>query len=246
MEKRRDIWRTIMMGKNTDHQRHLYYTFIQQETKISPKIFSVIKADIPRTYPNNQWVREQSETIKTLLIRYAAIHKGDSYLQGFNYIMTIIYRVFYDTEHAEADTWWCFSVIVGRIRPLMPDFNINWFHWCRRHWMEEFHTRLRKKRPSLDAVILNESEAFSSLLTIKWFMLWFAQSVAFEEIFELWDFLIQLPAQHLMMAYTLITFEVLHKEPIETTHSSTHVIHTLLKTQFGDIAALVAKVKKNL
>ena len=55
-----------------------------------------------------------------------------------------------------------------------------------------------------------------------------------------------LPAQHLMMAYTLITFEVLHKEPLEITHSPTNIIHTLLKTPFGDITALVARVKKNL
>ena len=234
------------MGKNTDHQRRLYYTFIQQQTNIEASIFSIIKADMPRTYPNNEWVQNQSNTIQTLLIQYATVHKGDSYLQGFNYIMTIVYRVFYDTEHAEADTWWCFSSIVGRIRPLMPDFNINWFNWCRQHWMREFHSRLRKKRPALDSAIINESEAFSSLLTIKWFMLWFAQSVAFEDIFELWDFLIQLPAQHLMMAYTLITFEVLHKEPMEITHSSTNIIHTLLKTQIGDIRTLVEKVKNNL
>lgn len=238
------------MGKKQKHKRHLYYTFIQGRDNIPKDVLSVIKADIPRTYPQNEWVCRNANTIQTLLVQYAAVHRGDSYLQGFNYTMTIIFRVFHETEHAEADTWWCFSSIVGRIRPLMPDFNITWFHWCRRHWMNEFHRRLSQKRPVLESIIANEAEAFSSLLTIKWFMLWFAQSVEFEEIFELWDFLIQLPSQHLMMAYTLIAFEVLHKAaPTITytwTQSPTNLLHTLLNLRFSGIANIVALVKRKL
>jgi len=248
MERRVDIWRAHLMGKNVEHKRHLYHTFINGTNDCSESTRTTIDADMPRTYPEQVAIQAQTDKIKQILIEYASLHKGDSYLQGFNYMVAILLNVFKDEEEHMADVWWCFSAVVGRIRPFIPDFNMAWFQWCRKHWMDEFHKRLKKKRPMLDKILQRHSETIGTLLPCKWFMIWFAQTVQFEEIFELWDFLIQLPPQHLMMAYTLFAYEIFQEAaPVVTYQWSvepTNLLHTILSLRVKKIGPALQRVRQ--
>jgi len=250
MEERRASWRLHLMGNKMGRQRELYHRFIQGSNTVSDTTTATICADMPRTYPNIPEIQQHLPKIQELLISYASFQKGDAYLQGFNYTMTILWMTFHGTEHAEADTWWCFSAIVARIRPLMPDFNVTWFHWLRRHWMEDFHNRLAAKRPTLNGILQHEPDTWSSLITIKWFMLWFAQTVQYKEIFKLWDFLIQLPPQKLMYAYTAITFEILCEIAPEITYQwtqrPTNIMHMLLNVKVDGISNALNRVKETI
>jgi hypothetical protein len=247
---RRKTWRQRLIGPNIQTKRQLFYKFIQNRTDISHSLLTTIKADMPRTYSDIEWFNGKRDIIQRLLVTYAAIHKGDSYLQGFNYIMSILYYVFHGAEHAEADTWWCFARIVGLIRPMMPDFNVAWFHWLRNRWLKEFHEKLYKKRPTIQTVLRNEYERFSSLITIKWFMIWFAQTVAFEEIFDLWDFFIQLPPHALMQAYTLITLEIIIEAAPTITYQwseqPTQLMHAILTLKVKKINTVLEKCRAKL
>ena len=137
MTSRSHRWREKLMGNSKWAKRTLYYEYIQGRDDITPSLLKTIQVDLPRTYPQIPWVKQHSARIEALLVAYAAVHRGDSYLQGFNYLMTILLYTFQETTHADADTWWCFSRIVGLVRPMMPDFNVSWFHWMRRHWLDD-------------------------------------------------------------------------------------------------------------
>jgi hypothetical protein len=242
------IWRKNLMGNVDDilSKRRVYYEFIHNRTNVSDNVRHDIAADIPRTWPEHPELG--GDVVQELLIEYAATNQGDSYLQGFNYSMTILWKVFESTEHARADTWWCFSRIVGMIRPLMPDFNTKWFEWYRIHWFGEFRKKIYRTRPIIAQMLTKEMEMFSSLITVKWFMLWFTQTVPFEEIFQLWDFLISVPPSQLMKVYTMITVEIIQEIAPTVTynslHNSTNAIHQILNFKVSGVENLIQKVQK--
>ena len=244
------MWRTKLMGNGDDvlSKRRVYYDFIYRRRNVSSHVRHDIAADVPRTWPEQPGLC--GEVVQELLIEYAATNQGDSYLQGFNYGMTVLWKVFEATEHGRADTWWCFSRIVGLIRPLMPDFNTKWFEWYRRHWFGEFRKRMSRKRPIIAGMLTKEMEMFSSLVTVKWFMIWFTQTVPFEEIFTLWDFLISVPAHQLMKVYTMITIEIIQEVAPTVTYKSVRnsnkAIHQILNFKVSGVEHLIKRVRKKL
>lgn len=232
--------------KDIERKRKLFYTYIAIRDDISRELETVIDRDLPRTFPNITWVSEHHDDIKRLLVSYASVHKGDSYLQGFNYQAAVICRVFFETTHAAADAWWCFSRVVGLIRPLIPDFNVTWFHWSRRYWLGELLKRLRKSRPQLHSIIEPQKERFSTLITCKWFMIWFTQTVPWNDLFELWDMLIDLPSQKLLKAYTLILHEVLKEAAPTITYRWSNeplgILHAILSLKVRNIQKMTRNV----
>lgn len=248
--ERQVMWRQKLIGPSIDHKRELYYIYIRPRKDISRQIRQTIQRDMPRTFHQQTVVRQTIKTVEKLLISYAAVNRGDSYLQGFNYIMAIVWHVFKDTEHAEADTWWCFSRIVGLVRPLMPDFNVTWFHWMRRHWLATFNEKLTKKRPKLASILCDRTEEFSTLVTVRWFMIWFAQTVPFQDLFHLWDFIIEQPPELLMKVYTMLTFQILYEAAPSITYQwsqePTKLMHAFLGLQVEGIDHAIAEVKRLL
>jgi len=249
---RASVWRRKLMGPKDKwrQKRQVFHTFIRGRTDVDPSILQTIRADMPRTYPRIEWMQDVRSKIQDLLVSYAAVQRGDGYLQGFNYIMSILLCVFDGTEYEEADTWWCFARIVGLIRPMMPDFNTTWFHWYRTHWLDEFHTRLRKKRPRVESILATDAEIFSSLVTVKWFMIWFAQNVSFEEIFILWDFIIEQKAERLMHVYTLIAYQLVLECATTVTYrwsqEPSRLMHAILNMKVTGIESVIVNVRRLL
>ena len=245
-QQRCQVWRTRLMGRPADiqHKRAVYKEFVEGRKNVSKHVLDDIVADVPRTWAQQPLTGR--ETVSQLLVEYAAVQQGDSYLQGFSYIMTVFWAVFHTTHEARADTWWCFSRVVGLVRPLMPDFNAKWFHWYRLHWLEHFHTQLRRRCPVLSNIISNDMEIFSSLITVKWFMLWFSQTIAFEDLFKVWDFLISVPPQHLMQAYARITLEIICEAAPQLTYAcfgnATNTMHQILKMRVNGIGHVLGRV----
>lgn len=247
MQRRIDVWRKHLIGDELKNKRHLYHRFISGLTDVPNEIKITIKADMPRTYPSIEWIQNNTEDIETILTEYAAVHKADSYLQGFNYIVAIVLYVMKDEpEHKMADTFWCTAGIIGRIRPFVPDFNIAWFKWCERHWMKEFQIKLRKKRPQLSHILSKQEECLSKLIPCKWFLIWFAQTIAFDELFLLWDFFIQLPPQQLMKAYIMFTYEIFNERATYkwATVDASELLMEILMMKVENIGSILKKVQK--
>jgi len=252
MDMRCNVWRRKLLGNGVERKRELWARFVntKKDTDIPRQVLGIINRDMPRTYPNIPEIKQHMPIIRKLLVCYAAVHCGDSYLQGFNYIMSNIYYVFKDTPHAEPDTWWCFVRLIGLIRPLMPDFNTAWFHWMRRHWQKDITARIRKKCPKLHSLLVNEMDSFSTLVTVKWFMIWFSQSLPFEDVFLLWDFLIDVHPSRLLHVYTQITFEILSEAAPTLTynwsHGSTNLLHTLLQLRISGMEHIIETVRRRV
>jgi hypothetical protein len=246
--ERSQLYRKHLLGTADDisYKRTIYSAFIRGRCIISETCRSTIDADMPRTWPKEHIPGR--DIVKELLIEYAATQQGDSYLQGFNYIMTVLWSVFHNRENARADTFWSFARMVGLVRPLMPDFNSKWFHWYRNHWMDEFKRKIARRRPMVAAILSTDLETFSALVTVKWFMIWFTQSVAWPEILILWDFLIQVPPRQLMNVYTLITVEIITEAATTLTYAcsgdATRMVHQLLDLKISGISKIVEKLRK--
>lgn len=249
MSERPRVWREHLMGPEStwSDKRHMYERFIRGRNDVHINIQTTIRADMPRTYPEIESMQSEIPTITSLLTSYAAIHRGDGYLQGFNYIMTILWFTFREEEYSEADTWWCFAKIVGLIRPMMPDFNVAWFHWYRKHWFEVFLRKFKKKRPFVESIISKHADTFSNLITVKWFMIWFAQTFSFGEIFLLWDFIISQPKEHLMHVYTTITYEIIHEASPTLSYKwskqPTSLLHKILALKVDNVPHLIQRVE---
>jgi hypothetical protein len=252
MDKRQELWRSCLMGTDKDikYKRLLYTKFILGLDKVKLQLKGIIQRDMPRTYPRNTWVQNNINTINQLLIEYASIHQGDGYLQGFNFLMSIVYKVFEGNTYEREDTWWCFCRIVGLIRPLIPDFNSNWFHWSRNYWVNHLLQRLSKTRPQLHSILIKHQERFSVLITCKWFMLWFAQNIDFDEILVLWDFLVKTQSRNLLKVYTIIMYEILNEAAPTLTYrwsqEPSELLHELLTIRIKGIDKLVKKISKSV
>lgn len=250
METRQLMWRARLMGdaETCARKRELYHSFVKGRTIKNKSLVSTIRADMPRTFVQNEDI--DTQPIERLLLEYASIQRGDGYLQGFNYMMAILFHVFRDTDESMADTWWCFSRIVGLIRPMMPDFNVAWFHWYRRQWSDEFHRHLKKRRPLLNSILYQRHEEFSSLMTIRWFMIWFAQTITFEEIHLLWDFIIQQPPKLLMRVYMLLASAIVEEAATSISYNSeakpVETMHNVLSLQVRGVSELLKCVQKRL
>ena len=115
MDQRCSVWRQKLIGdaKQVRYKQEIYRKFIYKQEQVSNSCRETIAADIPRTWSSETIVGR--EVIQELLIEYATMQQGDTYLQGFSYLMTVLWTVFRTTEHARADTFWCFSRLFGVI-----------------------------------------------------------------------------------------------------------------------------------
>lgn len=231
-------------------KRQLFENYIAHRTDVSRETLGLIQRDIPRTYPRQPWVKQHAETITRLLIQYAAVHRGDGYLQGFNLTMAVLWRVFEGQPHAQADTWWCFARYVGLVRPCMPDFNVTWYHSCRRRFLAELLFRLRRKRPVLHSILEPIAEQFSTVITCKWLFIWFAQQVEWPDIFIVWDLFIDTPPAKLFQCYTFILYEVFMAAAPDLTYQWTKdpsaFMYPLLNLKIKNPTYIIATVRKQL
>ena len=126
MNSRASIWRKFLLseGDGVLKKRKMYHNIVTKfPYQCSDTIIKEIKRDIPRTCFQNSISSTKQKIIETLLRQYVQIMPCDGYLQGFNYIMALLYDVYSkdDVEHALADTWWSMVAVVSIVRPMIPD-----------------------------------------------------------------------------------------------------------------------------
>ena len=245
MQKRQEIWRKNLIGKDIAYKRYVYSKYIEGRTDISESTLQTINADIPRTFSGKTTV--STEVVSKLLKEYATVQRGDSYLQGFSYFMVIFCTVFHKSEHTNADTFWCFSKLVGIIRPLKPDFNADWVAWNRDFWIKDLCKKIGQTRPLLKAIICEEIEIFSSLILVKWYMLLFSHYIIYEEIFEMWDFLFSVTPDKLMQTYNSIALVIISQAADDIVYrcsgQPTVVINNILNLKISNVNNLLKLVK---
>lgn len=81
-------------------------------------------------------------------------------------------------------------------------------------------------------------------------MIWFTQTVDFEEIFKLWDFIISQPPRLLMQVYTMLTYEIIYEVAPTLTYQwaqePVRLMHAFLGIRVKAVGAAIERVKRNL
>ena len=218
MENRADVWRKYLM--RGIHEKRKLYDNVVAHFPFQPNdtIIVEIDRDIPRT--NIPGCGSNDEQIKTLLNQYVQIMPCDGYLQGFNYIISVLYHVYdkNDSEHAMADAWWSLSSVVAIVRPMIPDHDPRDYTAYTKQWAKYYINHLVQQAPRTHHWMCPFYESILPTLTVKWLMIWFTQLFDIKNVLVVWDALITCEPKHRtkLMAIIAANITIQHADSIET------------------------------
>lgn len=210
MRARAHHWRRHL--ENVGCLRRLYHQRVcLVSTKMLPDA-STILLDIPRTFPRHPWfTKERRHTLEQQLMRYAAVFRGDGYIQGFSFIMAVALYVFESEGGSESlsDSWWVGVEVIHRIRPVMPDFNMKWFDYTRTQYVDKLKRVMKKYRRNLWNLIEPHMHTISHVIMMRWIMIWFSKNFPLEDVVIIWDALFLCDHHRLMDLYVSISVAIL-------------------------------------
>jgi len=225
-KNRAEVWRKYLLGdyETILQQRKMYHNIIiHHPYEIDPEISKIIKNDIPRTTLQHGHLAlsdNRQKIIESLLVQYVQIMPCDGYLQGFNYIMALLYQVYEkeDVEHALSDTWWSMVSVVSVMRPMIPDHDPHDFQRYTNRWSIYYKNHLRLKNSRLFILLEPHFSMILPMITVKWLMIWFTQLFALEDIKIVWDALITCDSKHRtkLMAIIAANITIQQGHAIET------------------------------
>ena len=94
-------WRIALMGPVDTWEQ------IRQPVELrTSEYLGQITLDIGRTYPTEHWFDPHRQTLVSLLNTFASVNVGIGYIQGMNYLIFPLWKVYYDSapEWAKEDT----------------------------------------------------------------------------------------------------------------------------------------------
>ena len=161
MTKRAEVWKHYLLGdyEHVQNARKMYHNIVVQHPYlIDSNLQRQIEADVPRTSFGTRSTPSPDKLqkiVKTLLIQYVQVMPCDGYLQGFNYIAMILYRVYSDTdiEFALADTWWSMVSVIAIIRPMIPDHDPRDFMRYTNRWSKYYKNHIKLKNARVHAFL---------------------------------------------------------------------------------------------
>ncbi|WKX92938.1 hypothetical protein Q1695_010733 [Nippostrongylus brasiliensis] len=153
-----------------------------QVAEVPEDVIEAIRIDLPRTFPNNQYL--QSERVRNALGRvlYTLAQHVPSvgYCQGLNYVAGVILLVLRDESKAS-------DLLVQMVKQRKDYYNDNM-------------SGLRRDTEVLSWIIANEIPQVARTLRIidvgldllvgKWFLCWFVDSLPLETVLRIWDCMI--------------------------------------------------------
>jgi hypothetical protein len=190
-------WRKYLIG-NEDvilEKRKMYHNIIINfPYSIDNAIDTTIKRDLPRTsFKGSQWLNKDIlKSIDTLLYQYVQVMPCDSYMQGFAYIMAVLYYTYetHDKEHALADTFWSFASVISIIRPLIPDHDPEHFLRYTKEWKKYYMYNIECRDKRTHMWLKPFYDMITPTLSVKWIMIWFSQQFDLENLLIIWDAII--------------------------------------------------------
>lgn len=217
---RAKIWRTCLIGDDLEvhNKRKTYYSIIcNYPYNVNEDILNIIKKDLPRTHI--QGINIDTETIETLLCQYTKAMPCDSYVQGFAYLMAVLYHVYEnnDREHAMADTFWSFGTVLSIVRCTIPDHDPIDFKRFTDEWKVHYIAHLQAKSHRTHNWLTPFYDVLLPSLTVKWLMLWFTQQFDIGCLLKLWDAIITCNASRRTKLFGIIAANITlqHADKIE-------------------------------
>ena len=247
MNSRASTWRKFLSeGDGVLKKRKMYHNIVTKfPYQCSDNIIKEIKRDIPRTSFQNSLSSTTQKIIETLLRQYVQIMPCDGYLQGFNYIMALLYDVYSkdDVEHALSDTWWSMVAVVSIVRPMIPDHDPHDFMRYTGKWSKYYKNHLQHKCNRLHTFLNPHYNMLLPTITAKWLLIWFTQVFPLEDIKIIWDALITCESRcrTKLMAIIAANITIQHAGHIESIarQSPSEIIGLLIQIQAKDAEVII-------
>ena len=195
---RAKIWRQYLLGDNTDkihHKRKLYHNLVcTHPYNIGEDIITLIDKDLERTSMDSvhTLTGQERSDIRDILIQYVQIMPCDGYMQGWNYLVAVLYDTYRkdDSEHRMSDTFWSFCTVVGIVRPMIPDHDPHDFYRYTQKWSKYFVQAIKQKNHRIHTFLQPYYHLILHMITVKWMLIWFTQLFDLKDLVLIWDALI--------------------------------------------------------
>eukprot|EP00889_Picochlorum_renovo_P000335 jgi/Picre1/27365/NNA_000332.t1 len=146
-----------------------------------------IDLDVPRTFPNNQWVQSDvgQVSLKRVLYAFSAENTVIGYCQGMNYVAAMLLLAL---EYDEEAAFWTMCCLIGhdtRDGILYHDLYANNLSGCHVE-MRSLDMLVESKLPKL-AKHMKGLECGMTMLATEWFLCLFSTTLPAETTFRIWD-----------------------------------------------------------
>lgn len=158
-------------------------------------LYESIEKDVTRTHPALHFFAENSshhEALQRILYLYAMLNPGIKYVQGMNELVGTLYYVLGNQmsfepwrEHVEADTFFCFSLLMIDVRDLFIR-NLDEASCGIGGRIQDFVSMLQRHDPEVAAVLDRQGIA-PSFYSLRWITTLFTREFDLFDTIRLWD-----------------------------------------------------------
>lgn len=226
---RKCVWFSLSGGRSTkkhyEHDLGMTYALYIERGKLSLECVRQIDLDVPRTFPNNQWIQSSvgQVSLQRVLYAFAGIHQEVGYCQGMNYIAAMLLSVL---EYDEETAFWTMCGLIGHdLSPgiLYKDTYASSLSGCHVE-MRTLEEIVAKKLPNL-AHHMNMIECDFSMVSTEWFLCLYATSLPPETVARVWDVLF-CEGPKILYRIALAILKI-HEEELLAAENSGDLIKTL-------------------
>lgn len=192
-ELRKDVWYRVSGAFRTKryYEQVLGMTYILyiERGKAEPECSKQISLDVPRTFPNNQWIQSTvgQVSLQRVLYAFSGIHRDIGYCQGMNYIAAMLLLV---SEYDEEAAFWIMCQLIGHGESegiLYKNVYASTLSGCHVE-MRTLESIVAKKLPRL-AHHMDLIDCDFSMVSTEWFLCLYATSLPPETVVRIWDVL---------------------------------------------------------
>jgi TBC1 domain family member 2A len=242
---RKHVWFALSGGCGTkkyyEHTLGMTYSLYIERGKLSLECMRQIDLDVPRTFPNNQWIQGSvgQVSLQRVLYAFSGIHQEVGYCQGMNYIAGMLLLVL---EYNEEMAFWTMCGLIGHdVSPgiLYKDMYASSLSGCHVE-MRTLESIVAKKLPNL-AEHMKMIECDFSMVSTEWFLCLFATSLPLETVARVWDVLF-CEGPKILYRIALAILKIHEEELLATENSGDLVkaLHFACALQFDRDALLSA------
>ncbi|KAI8112700.1 hypothetical protein M9434_004021 [Picochlorum sp. BPE23] len=187
-ELRKHVWLHLSGAHAVKHASGTFgYMYYIEKSKLNENCRRQIDLDVPRTFPNNQWIQSDvgQVSLKRVLYAFSAENTVIGYCQGMNYVASMLLLAL---EYDEEAAFWTMCCLIGhdsRDGILYHDLYANNLSGCHVE-MRSLDMLVESKLPKL-AKHMKGLECGMTMLATEWFLCLFSTTLPAETTFRIWD-----------------------------------------------------------
>ena len=190
----------------------------------------------------------RDEVLARMLFIYAKLNPGVSYVQGMNEIMAPIYYSFSHDKspafvgHSEADTFFCFSILMGEVQDAFIK------------GLDNTEVGIQGRMKSLNSLLKTVDEDLWAHLerfnmnpqfySLRWLMLLLTQEFEITEVVRLWDSMLSHPQRLVFLNYMCLAMMTTIQEKLMSSDDFAELIELLQKGTSKDLDLLLGEASR--